>query len=298
MSTDRLFYVLLQSAPSIVLELLNMPDSQSYKFEAIEVKEAAFRFDGVLRPDTESAEQPTIFVEVQFQKDAVFYHRLFSEIFLFLKQNPQVQYWQAIVLFEKQSRETGKQQPFRLLLDSPQVHRVYLSDLQQAPSNSVGIGIIQLLTAKPNNAITKAKQLIARTQTDAKTSTATQTSTSRLSPTQIIELVETIIVSKFPDLTREAVATMLELDELKQTRVYKDALQEGRQEGRQEGQQEGRWAAYHALTLKLLAQKLGELSQDERDRIQALSSQQLEALSDRLLNIETHQDLTNCLSNL
>jgi predicted transposase/invertase (TIGR01784 family) len=51
---------------------------------------------------------------------------------------------------------------------------------------------------------------------------------------KFIELIETILVYKFSKLSREDIAAMLRLDDLKQTRVYRDALEEGRQEGKLE----------------------------------------------------------------
>ena len=113
--TDALFCLLFQSAPSVLLALLGRSPDGDYTYEAVEVeaveveaveveaveveavevKEVAFRFDGVMRPAVETAEQPTIFVEVQFQLDIYFYHRFFAEIFLFLRKNPGVQHWQA-----------------------------------------------------------------------------------------------------------------------------------------------------------------------------------------------------------
>jgi predicted transposase/invertase (TIGR01784 family) len=46
-----------------------------------------------------------------------------------------------------------------------------------------------------------------------------------------VELIETIIVYKFPQKTREEIATMLGLGDLTQTRFYQEAFGEGRQEG-------------------------------------------------------------------
>ena len=48
---------------------------------------------------------------------------------------------------------------------------------------------------------------------------------------QIIELVETVLIYKFPELSRQEIEQMLGLNELKQTRVYQEALEEGRLEG-------------------------------------------------------------------
>jgi predicted transposase YdaD len=42
-------------------------------------------------------------------------------------------------------------------------------------------------------------------------------------------LIETIVVYKFPQLSRKEIERMLGLSDLKQTRVYQAALQEGRQ---------------------------------------------------------------------
>ena len=285
MKTDSLFYLLFQSAPGILLELLGKPYSSDYEYQAVEVKEVAFRFDGVMRPAIESAEQPTIFVEVQFQLDEYFYHRFFAEIFLFLRKNPDVEHWQAIVLFEKRSRETTRQQPFRSLLDSSQVQILYLSDLQEEAFDSLELSVLQLIVVDQNLAVEKAKQIISR---------AEASNSLYLSRAQILELVETIIVYKFPLLTREVVTNMLMIDELKQTRVYKDALEGGKQEGREEGKQEGQ----RVLMMKLLGQRLGNLPEAVASQIGSLQSEQLEMLGDRLLTFSTLQELISYLSDI
>lgn len=83
---------------------------------------------------------------------------------------------------------------------------------------------------------------------------------------------------------------MLMIDELKQTRVYQDALEEGRQEGRQEGQ--------CAVILKLLAKRLDRLTEASIGRVESLSGDQLDALSDRLLEISTAEELNDYLSDI
>jgi predicted transposase/invertase (TIGR01784 family) len=83
--TDTLFYQLFQNFPSIFFELIGQPttDTSIYQFTAPEVKQRAFRFDGLFLPIAESSELPIYFVEVQFQKKPKFYSRLFAEIFLY-----------------------------------------------------------------------------------------------------------------------------------------------------------------------------------------------------------------------
>jgi predicted transposase YdaD len=75
----------------------------------------------------------------------------------------------------------------------------------------------------------------------------------------IIELVSTVMVYKFPELGWEAIEAMFGLSELKQTRVYQQALQESRQEGRQEGEA--------VIILRLLALRIGELSLETRSQV-------------------------------
>ena len=67
---------------------------------------------------------------------------------------------------------------------------------------------------------------------------------------------------KFPNLSRQEVEQMLGLSELKQTRVYQEALAEGRQEGRQEGERRIQLQAVpkllaFGLSVEQVAQALG-----------------------------------------
>jgi predicted transposase/invertase (TIGR01784 family) len=51
---------------------------------------------------------------------------------------------------------------------------------------------------------------------------------------QLLELIETILVYKFPMMSREEIEGIFGLSELKKTRVYKEAKQEGRVEAKLE----------------------------------------------------------------
>jgi predicted transposase YdaD len=66
----------------------------------------------------------------------------------------------------------------------------------------------------------QAKQLIARVQ---------QEETGTLAKNEIIEVITTIAVYKFSELSREEVEAMLGLS-LQQTRIYQEAKAEGREE--------------------------------------------------------------------
>lgn len=104
----------------------------------------------------------------------------------------------------------------------------------------------------------------------------------------IIELVSTVMVYKFPELSREAIEAMFSVSELKQTRVY----QEARDEGRQEGEQVGSLGLFFVCSPDVLA----NCPQCEA-QIQSLSLQQLETLGEALLDFSKPSDLQDWLQS-
>ena len=119
----------------------------------------------------------------------------------------------------------------------------------------------------------------------------------------MLNLVEAILASKFPQLTTQEVLAMLDIKtaDLRQTRFFQEILEEGRQEGRQEGIQEGRQEglqegrqegfqegrreAKAMLLLRFLTYRLGSLSEEQGVLVQALSLEQLDALSEVLFEL-------------
>lgn len=131
MRTDSLFYELFNTSPGIFFELIGRPatEASNYEFRSVEVKEPDFRIDGVFVPSSNSSAQTVYFVEVQFQKDQLLYHRFFAEMFVYLNQNPATRDWQAVVVYPRRSLEPNESNLYRALLESPQVQRVYLDEL-------------------------------------------------------------------------------------------------------------------------------------------------------------------------
>lgn len=156
------------------------------------------------------------------------------------------------MIFTKRSLDPGLPKQYQDFAKSQRFQRFYLDELVPTNDLSIGLSLLQLIGLKEDIAPQKAKQLIQRAAVEA---------TDVLSPRKIIELVETIFVYKFPELGRQEIEAMLGLEELKQTKVYQEALEEGRQEGRQEGQLEGKLAAVPLLlqagiTSEQIAQQL------------------------------------------
>jgi predicted transposase/invertase (TIGR01784 family) len=311
--TDSLFYLLFQLAPPLFFDLIGAPgQGQGYRFESVEVKEAAFRIDGVFLPPEGATDQPVYFVEVQFQRDRQLYRRLFAEIFLFLQKHPQVNHWRSVVIFPRASLEPDDAIAYGLLLTSDHCQRVYLDQLPDHPS--VSLGLVQLMVTPPGQAAERARQLMSQAATSPP---------PILELDRIIELVETILVYKFPQQSREEITAMLGISALKQTRVFqefyedgqRDGLEQGRQagleagrqvgleEGRQVGLEEGRQVGLEegleagrqqeslALVRRLLRRRLGDLPEVWRDRLATLGLEPLEELAEALLDFQSLVDL-------
>ena len=280
MKTDSLFYQIFHTSPGIFFELIgrSATEANGYEFRSVEIKQPDFRIDGVFVPSSKSSSQTVYFVEVQFQKDQLLYHRFFAELFLYLAQNPATRDWQAVVVYPRSSLEPDESSLYRALLSSAQVQQVYLDELAAVPEPSLGLGLVQLVVENTTQAANRARQLIERSQQEAVTG---------LSRQGIIELIQTIVVYKFPQLSREEIEQMLGLSELKQTKVY----QEARQEGRLEGQQ----LEAATLILRQLARRVGQVAPEVRSQIELLAVTQLEELAEALLDFSSASDLTTWL---
>lgn len=281
MQTDSLFYRLFQTAPSLFFELIGVSPnaSEGYQFGSVEVKQTAFRIDGVFLPTQTAMMAPVYFVEVQFQRDAQLYRRLFAEVFLYLRQYPSVNHWQAVIIYPNHAVKPPEQESDQVLLNSVLVQQIYLDELGDLVARSPSLGLFQLIVDPPERATTTARMLVEQVRQDRP---------FPIPERIILELIETIVVYKFPQLSRQEIEAMLGLSELKQTRVYQEALAEGRQEGRR---QEGR-----SLILRLVQRRFGDLPQTTICQIDTLSLEQLEALGEALLDFAEMADLQRWLA--
>jgi predicted transposase/invertase (TIGR01784 family) len=283
--TDTLFYRLFQERPTLVFELaaLPVPGNVAYSLRAEEIKETAFRLDGVLLPPAGRTDLPVVFLEVQFQPDDAFYARWFAEIFLYLYRQGITTEWRAVAIFPRQSVDTAASVPYDLLLQGPWVRRVYLlEDLPDFDHATLGVRLVHLIVASPPQASVQARRLVKEFPEEH---------------AWLLEWIETILVYKFPELTRQEIQMILELtdSELKKSRFYQEVFAEGREEGREEGRQEGRRKGTCAVVLRQLRRRLGSLSPALEQQVLALSLAQLEDLAEALLDFSGTPDLTQWL---
>lgn len=242
MKTDSIFYRLFQTYPRIFFDLIGQPniDISTYQFASVELKQTAFRIDGVFVPITDASDQPVYFVEVQFQLDTTFYRRFFAEIYLYLRQNTAVNFWRGVILYPTRSVETSDTIPYQVELASQQVQRIYLDELPDVADNPLGLQILQLIVEQEETAVNRARELISQAR-EAIADEATRR--------EILELIETVLLYKFTQFSREEIRAMFALteSEFKQTRIYQSIKQECEEEVKLEAKLEGKLEAVPRL---------------------------------------------------
>ena len=280
MKTDTLFYRLFQRWPKLALELLGLEyASESYRFSSEEIKQTAFRLDGLFTPVADNAEQPLIFVEVQYQPDNEFYGRFFSEITLYLRLHKPAHPWLAMVIYPTRSTEKPASIAFKPFMGLPGLHRIYLDDYQDSQGLTPALELVRLIASREQQTIELARNLAERRD--------------EFGPDGL-DFIETILVYKLPRLSREEIKTMLALNdiELKQTRFYQEIAEEerqigeqkGEQKGRQKGRQEGRQEGEQILLQRMLTRRFGEFPDWAQKRLLQANPEQLEQWADRLLD--------------
>ena len=162
--TDTIFYQLFQTFPAAFFQLIEQPAlaNSGYEFTSTEIKQLAFRLDGLFLPREDSLDELIYFVEVQFQADKRIYHRLFGEIFLYLSRCDRPNDWRAVVVFKQRSLDPGNLPQFIELLTSQRVKRIYLDELGEVSEQSIGVGIVKLVIKTNKKATNLARALFER----------------------------------------------------------------------------------------------------------------------------------------
>ncbi|MFM8333211.1 MAG: Rpn family recombination-promoting nuclease/putative transposase [Candidatus Methylumidiphilus sp.] len=263
MKTDSLFYRLMQAQPTLAFELagLTVPEPSRYGFISQEVKQTAFRLDGIAEPPKDRPDAPRGYVEVQFQPDEGFYLRFFSEIFLHLRQYPSSKHWQAVVLYPDASVErlAPSAEPLLIL---PNLHRIYLDQLPLLQSENPRHWLIGLILAEVKNLspiVDTIKDHGIRHRTDK---------------VDWLDFLETVLVYKLPNFTREEILKMLEFSDIniEETRYYQDAMAKGEKKGEAK------------LLLRLLERKFRPLPDTARQRVAEADAETLLVWGERMLD--------------
>jgi predicted transposase/invertase (TIGR01784 family) len=219
MKTDKLFYRIFLSQPSLIAELLSdIPEDCEYEYSAPVVKEKEIRLDGLLTPISDNPDLPLVFLEAQMQKDSEFYSRFFCDLFVYLHQYKVTRFWRGLLILRDRSQDLGSERPYQGLLNN-QVQKLYLDDLLTQENLSPNLAILKLVITPEIEAIFQVQNILANTKIAS-------------GFRRNLDLVEAILVNKFPKLSIEEIQKMLGFREadVTQTRFYQDILQIGRQQ--------------------------------------------------------------------
>jgi predicted transposase/invertase (TIGR01784 family) len=284
MRTDTIQLFLLFDG--LLFELLGEPpeNAKGYRFSSVEVKEKAFRLDGIFIPDQD--DKLLYFAEFQFQLKPDFYWEFLSEITIYLNQYRPSQDWRAVALFPHPSFEPKQLTKYHQeLIDSQRILRIYLNEL---PEGSIGVDLINLIVSSEARVPPLVKKLIERMNREITDGDVKQ---------NIMELLECVLISKFSKLSRQEIEAMFSLSDIKQTRVYQEAKQEGLEAGFQAGRQEGEKQKAQSLVLRLLNRRLGKLNNRLTEAVKSLQTDQLDELAEALLDFTDRSDLEEWLKN-
>lgn len=265
MKTDSLFYRLFQNWPQLALNMLQLPyPADIYQFVSEEIKQSSFRIDGLFKPLDSNPEHPLIFTEVQFQPDKEFYGRFVSEIMLYLYRQKPGRCWLALVIYPNRSTEKPPSIEFEPLLDLPQIKRIYLEDYQR--STEPVYDLLRLISCADEETPALAQKMAQQAENVDK---------------EVIEFIETVLVYKLPNLSREEIRTMLGLNDvtLKQTRFYQEMAEEEQQQGE------------IRLLKKQLHKRFGPLSDEMLLKLERAKIEQLEVWGERVLDVKTLADV-------
>ncbi len=270
--TDTLFYQILQTFPQLVFQLVNRPVIPGYTFTSVEVKETGFRFDGIFLPPDDLPKEPIYFIEVQFQSYPDFYHRFLSEIFLYLYQQKIDRDWSALAIFPTRNIDRSHLAlVHEEMIQTGRIRRIYLDEINDR--SSVEMQMLNLITCPPEEAVRVVNEIRSISSTKV-----------------ILEFIETILVYKFPQLSRKEIEAMFALDDLRQTRVFQEIRDEYLQEGRREGE--------ISLVMRLIRRKFGQPDEALTTKVSNLTLEQLENLGEELLDFTTIDDLKRWLANV
>ncbi len=96
------------------------------------------------------------------------------------------------------------------------VRRIYLNELSSQTDDSLGIGIIKLFVENPKKAPPLAQKLVSQAREEL---------TEQNLLLKVLTFIQSVVVYKFPNLTKEEIQTMLNLGEdIEKTGYYQSVL--------------------------------------------------------------------------
>ena len=223
MKTDSFFYRFFREYPWAFFALIGEDErkARKYKFTSVEVKEQAFRFDGVFLPKTNT--DPLHFTEVQFRKETDFYARFFGEIFLYLRQNQPPNNWRAVVFFPNAAVDPGIHPHYQEFFESGRLQRIYLTQLLKEYPEKFPLNLFQVILASEQEVAATVKRIVRQLPGQIP---------DKKERENIVELLVNLLMDKLPQLPLKEIKKMVEplLSNIKKSRAYREMAEEAKQE--------------------------------------------------------------------
>lgn len=272
MKTDKLFYRLFQSLPDLFFTLTGL----GYSSDLYEFK---FTIDGVFVPKQKKL--PIIFSEVQFQQDEHFYSRLFTEIFIYLRQYKPENPWRAVAIFPDKATDVGNIFHYKAL--EPHLQRIYLRKSLPEKTTDASLKLLQMIIVKnEQKAIDIARELI-------------EDENEQQQKILLYDFIKTIIQYRCPGLSIEEIEKMIHFSKInvEQTPLYQEALEKGIVEGVAKGEHN----KLLEIIVRHLKRRFGELNDFQNAQIESLSSEKLDVLEEISWRFESIEDLNDWLTS-
>lgn len=202
MDNKNLIDQIFDNLPQIFFELINFAPSLAYEydFKSPDIQAKIEHINGIFVP-TQRSRKPIFLVRDQFKFQEDFYYQFFTEIFVYLGQKKSNKDWLAVIIYPRRSVESAVPRPYQWLIESSHVKRVYLDELGESSELSLGLGLLKLIVEDEATVAAHAKQLIQ----EAKEQDMKEVRE------KFLEFIQTILVSKFPQLTPQDLVDKFEL---------------------------------------------------------------------------------------
>jgi len=264
MKTDSFFYRFFSEFPEAFFMLLGVDakKAEGYKLTSVEVKEQAFRFDGIFQPAKRG--DLLYFFEAQFTKEPDFYLRFFGEVAVYLRQNQPENPWRAVVLFPSEASDPGIHPHYQEFFEGGRVMRFYLTGLPEAALEKFPLSLLKIIIDSQKKVLSTAEKIIRRLPEQVR---------DEKSRVVIAELLINLLVSKLPKMSRKEIEKMFEplLSDVKKSRFYREIANENKREGKEKGkEEEKRQIAKTLLRKKMSIEFISEVTGLSQTELRAL----------------------------
>jgi predicted transposase/invertase (TIGR01784 family) len=260
MKTDSFFYRFFSEFPEAFFMLLgeDVKKAERYKLTSVEVKEQAFRFDGVFKPEARG--EQIYFFEAQFTKEPDFYLRFFGEVAVYLRQNQPENPWRAVVLFPTPELDPGPHPHYQEFFESGRVRRFYLTGVPGAALGKFPLNLLKIIIDSQKEVLSTAEEIIRQLPEQVRDEKTQET---------IVDLLINLLLSKLPQMSRKEIEKMFEplLSDVKKSRFYREIANENKKEGKEE---EKRQIAKTLLRKKMSLEFISEVTGLPQEEIRAL----------------------------